>query len=147
MTTLQQNLSLVKRLFDEVYSKGKSSAMDQFFTNDVKLNDPAVPHPKPGLPFLKERETLYEKAFPNKQLKIDEIFGTEDNKVVVRWTCQATHKGNFLDIPASGKNIKVTGISIYQFSNGKISHIFQNWDRLSLMEQIGAIEPVTAIHQ
>ena len=54
----QQNMSLVKKLFDEVYSKGNLSLMDQLFSNDVKLIDPAHPNFK-RRPFFTKRKRKY----------------------------------------------------------------------------------------
>lgn len=144
----QQNINTVKKLFDEVYTKGNISSMDQFFSSDVKLHDPAIASFKGGLAALKERETMYKNAFPNKTLKIEQILATEDNRVVVYWTAQGIQKGTLQDIPASGKSFRISGISIYTFQNNKITDINQNWDRLSLLEQIGAIEETTkALHK
>lgn len=144
----QQNISLVKKVFDEVYTKGNITSMDQFFSNDVKMHDPASPNFKGGLAALKEKENMYKKAFPTKQMKIEEILATEDNRVVVLWSCQGVQKGELQDIPPSGKNFKITGISVYTLQNDKITDIYQNWDRLSLLEQLGAIEETTkALHR
>lgn len=142
----QQNISLVKRLFDEFFNKGNASIADQFFTNDVKLNDPAAAHFRGGLQGYKELENIYRQAFPNKNTKIDDIFATED-RVIVRWTTQGTQKGDLEGIAPTGKNCKICGISIYKFMNGKISEIYQSWDRLGLLEQIGAVEQTAALHR
>src|ERR1700733_8903814 len=119
----QQNTNLVKKLFDEVFTKGNIALMDQLFTNDVKMHDPAAPNLKGGLAALKEKENMYKKAFPNKQLKIEELLATEDNRVVVLWSCQGVQKGEFQGLPSSGKNFRISGISIYTFKNDKISDI------------------------
>jgi steroid delta-isomerase-like uncharacterized protein len=144
--TAQQNISLVRKLFDEIYTKNNITLADQIFSENVKLNDPAAPNFKKGLMGLKEREAMYKTAFPDKKLTIDDIVGTEDS-VCVRWTFQGTHKGDLQGIPATGKSIKIVGISLYRISNGKISEINQVWDRLSLLEQIGEIEPALALHR
>lgn len=143
----QQNLNLVKKLFDELYSKGNFSFADEVFANDLKVNDAAIPNFRGGLNAYKERERMYKAAFPNKVAKIDDIMATEDGRVIVRWTVHGTHKGELQDIPASGKPIKVQGISIYRFANGKIIEISQVWDRLGLLEQVGVVEPSMALHQ
>lgn len=141
----QSYLPLVRRLFDEVFNKGNVSVLDEFFSSNVKLHDPAHMHKNTGLSSLKEIETSYIKAFPNKKVKIDDIFLAED-KVVVRWTCTGVQKGPLQDIAASNKPFTMSGISIYTFANGKIAEIYQNWDRLALLEQIGEIQPAMALH-
>jgi len=142
---IQQNINLVKKLFDEYYTKGNIALADQVFTVDVKLIDSSIPNFKGGLSSLKQRETMYKTAFPNKTVKIDDVFAVDD-KVVVRWTAQGTHKGELQDIAPTGKNFKIWGITIYTFSNDKISTIHNVWDRLGLLEQIGVIEPAEALH-
>ncbi|CCB85590.1 MULTISPECIES: ester cyclase [Parachlamydia] len=141
----QSNISLVRKLYEEIYTKGNTALCDQLFANDVRLIDPAMPNFRGGIEAMKERENTYRTAFPNKVARLDDIFAAED-KVVVRWTIQGTHSGHLQDIPATGKNIKVTGISIFHIVNGKIADIAQSWDRLSLLEQIGAIAMTSALH-
>lgn len=142
----QQNIALVKKLYDELYTKGNIAAAEQLFATDVKLIDSSAPNFRGGLTGLKERETMFKKAFPDKNSKIDDIFSTED-RVVVRWTTTGTHKGSLQNIAPTGKSVKVSGISVYRIVNGKITEISQAWDRLGLLEQIGVVEPATALHR
>lgn len=136
-----KNLSLARRLFDEVYNKGNLSALDEIVATNVIIHDPALTSRLEGLKGYKETESQYTRAFPNKKIKIDDIFASADNNtVLVRWTCQGTHKGDFRGIPATNKDFKISGISVYKFSNGKITEINQIWDRLGLLEQIGEIQ-------
>lgn len=142
----QQQIATVKKFIDEVVNKGNVSALDQVVTPDVKLYDPSAQNCKPGIASLKEREAHLKKAFPNRMCKIQDIFATEDNRVIVYWSVQGAHKGELHDLPATGKNFNnITGISVYTLKNDKISEIHQNWDRLGLLEQLGAVERVTAV--
>lgn len=146
MVTKDQNITIIRKLFDDVYSKGNFATMDLLFANDVRLVDAASPNFKGGLAALKEKETLYRKAFPNLSLKINDIFSSDD-KVVAYWTATGTHKGELQGIPPSGKNFNVTGISIYTLKDNKITFVTQVWDRLALLEQIGEVQPALALHR
>lgn len=143
---IQDNITLTRRLFDELFTKNNLKAADEVIATNVKLLDPAAPNFKGGLNEFKERESVFIKAFPNKTAKIDDIFGTED-RVVFRWTCTGVHKGDLQGIAPTNKNFKISGISIYRFNNGKITEIIQMWDRLGLLEQIGEVEPTLALHR
>lgn len=44
----------------------------------------------------------------------------EGGKVVSRFTAEGTNKGELLGIPAMGKPVQVTGITIGRFENGKL---------------------------
>ncbi len=140
----EQNITMTRRLFDEVYNKYNVSALDELVLPSVKLHDSAHTRNNSGISCLKEIETCYIKAFPNKKLKIDDIFAVED-RVVVRWTCNGVQKGPLHDIAPSNKPFTISGISIYKFANGKIAEIYQNWDRLALLEQIGEVQPAMAL--
>jgi steroid delta-isomerase-like uncharacterized protein len=134
----KKNMDLVKRLFEDVYSQGDISHLDQFFTTDMKLRDPAQPNFTGGLQQYKTIESHYKNAFPTKSMRIDQIYSSEDS-IIVNWTCKGTQKGTFMDIPATGKNFTIQGISIYRFKGDKISEISQVWDRLGLLEQLGVM--------
>lgn len=78
----------------------------------------------------------YINTFPDTETVQDDIFG-EDNKVAIRWTSSFTHNKHYMGFPPTYKKITVTGTSIYRFSEGKIVEVWINWDRLSMMQQIG----------
>lgn len=144
----QQYIAQVRKLFDEVYSRGNIAKLDQFMASDVRLVDSAAPSFKGGLATLKQIEQSYETAFPGKSLKIDDIFATDDNRVVVRWTCTGVNKGQLDDISATNRSIKINGISVYSFKGDKITEVYQSWDRLGLLEQLGVIEEqLSALHR
>ena len=140
-----QNIALTKRLFEEVFNKGNLNALNEILANNVVVYDTALHNGKGGLREFKEAQVNYHHAFPNMKIKIDDIFGTED-KVFVRWTGTGTHKADLQGIAPTNENVKVTGISINQYKNNKITEIHTQWDRLGLLEQIGQIEPAEALH-
>ncbi len=136
-------MDLVIRLFTDIYSEGDISHLGQFFTTDMKLRDPAQPNFNGGLQQYKTVETQYKNAFPTRSMHIDQMFSSGDS-IIVYWTCKGIQKGTFMDIPATGKNFTIHGISIYRFKGDKISEISQSWDRLGLLEQLGVLH---AMHQ
>jgi len=56
---------------------------------------------------------------------------------VVRYIVRATHKGDFMNIPATGKPVKYSGIAIFRIANGKIAEQWQEADVVGLMQQLG----------
>jgi steroid delta-isomerase-like uncharacterized protein len=98
----------------------------------------------PGLPLVtglehtKEVAAMSWNAFPDQRIIIeDEI--AEDDKVVLRWTMRATHKGELLGIPATGKQVTESGMTIYRLANAKIGELWFQSDDLSVMQQVGVI--------
>ena len=88
---------------------------------------------------LKNFLAAVQAAFPNNHLAIEHLVA-EDDKVVARWTSYNTHTGaNFLNIPASGNPIIVTGTTIYRLEDGKIIEMWHNEDTLGMLQQLGMI--------
>jgi predicted ester cyclase len=42
-------------------------------------------------------------------------------------------------MPASGKQVAVSGITIDRFEDGKIVEGWTNWDTLGMMQQLGVV--------
>jgi predicted ester cyclase len=76
-------------------------------------------------------------AFSEMDMKVEDAFGVAD-QVVVRWSAKMTHSGDGLGMPATGKPVLLSGISIVRIINGKIVEGWDNWDQLGMLEQIGA---------
>jgi predicted ester cyclase len=63
----------------------------------------------------------------------------EGDKVVARWRSRATHQGEYMGIPQTGKEVQFTGISFYRIEEGKIAESSTVEDQFGLMCQIGAV--------
>jgi steroid delta-isomerase-like uncharacterized protein len=64
---------------------------------------------------------------------------SEGDKVASRVTGFGKHAGDFLGIPATGKNVTMSGITIHRLTNGKLSEHWAQIDALSLLQQLGAV--------
>ncbi len=80
-------------------------------------------------------------AFPDVNYSVDDILA-EGDKVAVRFTMRATHKGTFMGAPATGKRIEVKGVEIDKVVQGKISETWDYLDSAGMMNQIGLISDV-----
>jgi len=77
-------------------------------------------------------------AFPDCHFTVeDQLF--EGNKVVSRWTFTGTHKEKFMDIAATNKQLTLSVISIDRVVGGKILEVWEEWDALSMMRQLGVV--------
>ena len=63
---------------------------------------------------------------------------TSGNKVIARWICTGTQSGNFYGMEPTNKQINVTGITIFEIVDGKISQLWNNWDQFTLVQQLQA---------
>ena len=77
-------------------------------------------------------------GFPDAQLHFDDILSDGDG-LAVRFHIDARHAGEFNGIPATGKRITFTGITIMRFVDGKVVERWSESDMLGLLQQLGAI--------
>jgi predicted ester cyclase len=73
------------------------------------------------------------------KVTVEDAFGSRD-KVVLRWSATMAHQGDQLGIAASGKPVRITGMTMVRIRDGKIVKGWDNWGQLAMMQQIGAYE-------
>ena len=86
----------------------------------------------------KQEAADFRRGFPDVVSTIEDLIA-EGDKVVARWRARATHQGEYMGIPPTGKEVEFTGISVYRIEAGKIAESWNEEDELGLMRQIGAI--------
>ena len=79
-------------------------------------------------------------AFPGSTLTIDEEISDGD-RMALRFTQSGVHQGVFMGFPATGKTFSMVGQTILHFRDGKIVERWSTADMLSLLNQIGALQP------
>lgn len=77
-------------------------------------------------------------AFPDFRHNIIDVV-TEGDKVAVRFNITGTHKGEFQDIPPTGKQVSFEGTEFFTIIHGKIVEEWVIVDMIGLLQQIGAI--------
>lgn len=87
--------------------------------------------------------TLF-RGFPDAHWTMKDQIAADD-KVATRWVFAGTHKGMFKGIPATGRPLHYSGISIDRFADGKIVEEWEEWDTLGVLHQLGAIGPANGV--
>ncbi|QFY10211.1 hypothetical protein GBF35_29475 [Nonomuraea phyllanthi] len=62
----------------------------------------------------------------------------EDDQVTVRWRMRATHTGELMGIPATGREISMEAFALFRFKGDRISERHAVIDRLGLLQQLRA---------
>ena len=133
-----QNMALVRRYVEDVVNKFNLARTDEFVAENY-INHNPFPGQSLGVGGIVEiDDKIYRPAFPDWHVTIDNMLAVED-KVVIRLTVRATHKGEFLGIPPTGKHITYTAIEIMRLANGKIVERWGEGDKLGLLQQLGAV--------
>lgn len=127
---------VMRRFFEEVINNGNFSVLDE------------VVHPKyvfrtPGQELygpegLKGLFAAYRTAFPDLNIEIDDLIIAGD-KAVISFTLTGTHEGDLMGIAATGKQVKVNGMVLSRFEDGKIVEEWEILDQLTMFQQLGVV--------
>jgi steroid delta-isomerase-like uncharacterized protein len=133
----EENKTLTRRMMMDVWQDGKLEKVDEYYSeNFISHNEtPGIPQNREG---LKMYAGMLRAAFSAGKISVDDQI-SEGDTVVTRWSSTSTHSGDFMGIPASGKEVAVTGISISRFDDGKIAEEWGEADMVGLMQQVGAM--------
>jgi steroid delta-isomerase-like uncharacterized protein len=133
----EYNKARIREFIDRVLTAGEIDATDEYFHADV-VEEVPFPGQGPGLHGLKETLIRIRHAFPDSKWNVEEQIA-EGNKVLTRFTWSGTHQEEFLGIPATNRPIKIWGMVIDRFENGKVKSTRILLDTLSMMQQLGVV--------
>lgn len=136
--SVDDNKALIRRFYDDVFNAGRFDLIDELFHDDV-IDHTAGPGQKSGIEGIKDSVRYLRNAFPDVHATSEVLLG-EGDLVAERWISVGTHRGRFVGVPPTGKRIRVTGINIFRFADGKIAERWLEWDRRGMLRQLSGDE-------
>ena len=121
--------------FGEAINSGRLEQLRDLVADDVKEHDPA-PNQGPGAQGYIDFFTMMRNAFPDMKVDVETMVAHED-KVAFAYTLTGTHKGDFMGVSGTNNNIKVRGMQISRFRDGKMVERWGSSDELGILKQIG----------
>ena len=134
----EENKAIVRRV-EAAWNDGNLDALDPLFAPNFAPAS-AVPGLPPGLAGAKLAHQSSMQSFPDRQTMIEDLIA-EGDKVVVRMRMTGTNLGGvpWFGLPANGKPIDVSWVSIYRLADGQIVDHWAVMDMLGLMQQLGVL--------
>jgi len=130
----ERNTAAVRACFEQA-ARGNFAALDAILTPDFVLHSPDDVRGAAGLAGMVES---YRSALPDLELTIDHQFAAGDY-VASRFTIRGTHDGDLMGVPASGRPVEFTGITISRCQYGRIAEEWELTDTVGLLGQVGAL--------
>jgi steroid delta-isomerase-like uncharacterized protein len=137
-----ENEALLRRWFDEVWNKGREAAIDDMLAGHAVVHGLGTADMH-GVAGFKPFFTAYRSTFPDITITVDAVISQGDI-VAARWTASGTHRGSDLGVPATGKTVRMSGMSFIRVQAGKIVEGWNSFDQLGMLQQIGAVPLPTA---
>ena len=131
------NKAQIRRVIEKVYNRGDLAVVDEVAASDLVIHASSQEiHGREG---AKQYVAALRAGFPDLRFTIEDQIA-EGDMVVTRWTARGTHSGKFQSIPATGREIRLTGTDIDRLVGGKVVECWAHVDELGLMRQLGVVE-------
>jgi steroid delta-isomerase-like uncharacterized protein len=129
--TTEANKVLVRRHYEEVLTGKDVAVIDELYAPTIELGDGA----SMAREQFKAVAGMMLAAFPDIEATVQDQIA-EGDRVVTRWAAQATHRGDFMGIPATSKRVTVKAIHIHRIVDGRIAALWEEFDMFGLMQQL-----------
>jgi steroid delta-isomerase-like uncharacterized protein len=132
----EQHKETLRRIYDEVFSKGNLGAVDELMAANYVLHGPGGTELK-GPTGFKEFVRTLRAAFPDVQVTVEDMVA-EGSEVAHRATLRGSHQGEFMGIPATGRQVEVSITTISRFADGQEVEAWESLDTARIYQQLGA---------
>jgi predicted ester cyclase len=133
--TPDSNKQVARRLYEDGINRGKPEVFAELIS-DAFVGEQGRRGPSGFAGTVEELRA----GFPDIRFTLHDLVA-EGDRVVVRWTWEATHTGTFRAWAPTGKRVANSGIAIYRLEQGRIVRVTLETDRLGVLQQIGVIPP------
>jgi predicted ester cyclase len=121
------NKERVRRFVGEAVNGGRDDLIDELFTPEMAT-------------FARDWFGAFRRSFPDLHMEVIELV-SEDDTVVGRFECSATHLGEWRGHPPTGRRFEaVDEVYFFGFDDDRIARVWGLEDMLDRFEQLG-LEP------
>jgi len=132
--------NLLHQWFEEVWNKARIEAIDEMAAPDVIAHGlvDAQGNEITGREAFKGFWHQFRGVFPDVHIVVEDGLADGD-KVMVRCTVRGTHSGSGIGLAPTGKKVAFTGVCIARVKDNQIVEAWNNFDFLSMYQQVGAV--------
>jgi steroid delta-isomerase-like uncharacterized protein len=134
--------AVIRRHVEEAWNSGELLVTHDTFHTDYTGHHRGEPQTH-ALEGHKDTISAFRSAFPDMHLDVDMIIA-EGDMAAARLIFTGTQAGAFMNIPATGKPVKVSALVMFRMKHGKIHESWAEWDRMNLMQQLGVMPTAPA---
>ena len=130
------NKAVICRYVDAT-NDGELDLFDLFVDENYVENEP-IPGQGPGREELKKAYVVFNGPFPDLEYVFEDLIA-EGDLVFGRGVITGTHKGDFMGVPATGKQIRWTGTRLFRLKDLQVMEGWINVDMMGMMQQMGCL--------
>src|SRR5436190_2624430 len=129
--TPDQNKNFVQQMFDEVMNGHNLSAVGKYIAPGFLHH--GIPGAKGGPDGFAATLQGFLDGFPDMHVQPESVIA-EGDTVVTRGYFTGTHKGTFMGIPGTGKQIRVDYIDVWKIQDDKAIENWVQMDAVGIMQ-------------
>jgi len=133
---IQQNKQLLADFADAVFVKKDFTKLPQFMQQTYIQHNPLVPQ---GLSGFQHFFADWFKAVPDWHYELEKLVA-EGDTVWAYGVYSGNQQGEWLGIPATGKQYRIYAVDIFRIENGKLVEHWDVLDTYGLFKQLGVIQ-------
>jgi len=135
----EENKAALQRFYEEVLNKHNLALIDELAAPNFVDHNPS-PGQTPGREGLKDSFRQMLAAFPDLRVTVDDLLAEAD-KVAAHITMKGTHKGEFMGIAPTGRQVEMRISDIVRIAGGKAVERWGVEDSLGMLTQLGVVTP------
>ena len=136
---IEANKELVRTYTQTVFNEHRTDRASEFFAPDVEWHGGTLGTVE-GADNVAAVVSGFIAALPDLAASEQSIVA-EGDTVAVRYVVEATHQGDLLGIPATGRRVRWDAVDVYRVSNGKIAEEWAADDMLAVLIGLGVYTP------
>lgn len=123
------------RLFG-VYNDRTPEVVSEIFAPNAVYEDLAMGYRVEGADAIEGFVSAFLEGLPDLRMEVTNAFGG-GGSVAFEWIMRGTHTADWPDLPATGSEIAVRGVSIAEVEDGRIVRMTDYYDEQELSRQLG----------
>jgi predicted ester cyclase len=127
--------ALSLRWFDEVWNKRNRQAIFELSDPNVITYGLADGEKAVGIQEFLPFFDRFIATFPDIHIAVEDVIA-EGDKTAIRISASGTHTGNAMGIAPTGKRVKLSGIIMVRWKDGKIAEGWNEFDAWGMMQQL-----------
>jgi len=133
---LERNKTVARIVFDEILSRGRIAENEHIYDPGFVAHGPSR---DAGRAEDRAASEGWRQAAPDLNMKVLRI-AAECDLVGVHWEGTGTNTGAGNGLPATGRSIRVWGMTFFRLRDGRILEEWTAFDQYSMLKQLGLLE-------
>lgn len=127
----QESKGLVYR-FIEIVNGGEVDVLGEVIAEGYVQHNPMFPD---GLEAVQDGFRMFATSFPDLRATVEGV-AADGDQVVIRVTWRGTHRGEFMGVPATGKEAEWGSMDWWRVEDGRLAEHWDQVDWAGLLQQL-----------